>query len=226
MGVTKRILCLANSRKFVGRCVAGKDVSAPSHPWIRPVSSRHGQEVSRDERAYDDGQEPRLLDVVDVPLIEPKPAGFQSENWIVDPLQSWTLCERLSVGVLEGWVDAPPTLWLNSHKTYHGSNDQVPESLAGSLTTSLYLIAVTSVDLHVFAPGAAFGDHRRRVQARFIYGGVLYGLRVTDPVIEDEFLAKPDGAYPIGAAFLTISLSAESYKGSHYKLVAAIIRQS
>jgi len=45
---------------------------------------------------------------------------------------------------------------------------------------------------------------------------------VTDPDVEGEYLAKPNGVYPIGACYVTVSLG-EPHGGFCYKLVAALI---
>ena len=68
----KRIVCLANSRKEGDRCIAGKELLADGSPggWVRPVSDRGDEAVNESERQYEDGDEPRVLDVVDVPLLE------------------------------------------------------------------------------------------------------------------------------------------------------------
>ncbi|MYC34131.1 MAG: hypothetical protein F4X64_13280 [Chloroflexi bacterium] len=57
VSTVKRIVCLANSRKRGGRCVAGKELLPDDRlgGWIRPVSARHDEEVSPQECCYTDG---------------------------------------------------------------------------------------------------------------------------------------------------------------------------
>jgi hypothetical protein len=223
---TKRIVCLANSRKLSGRCVAGRElVDGTPADWIRPVSARPHQEVSEYERQYEDGSDPRVLDVIDVPLLEWEPSTYQQENWLLDPDYYWIHAGSVAWGELDAYAGSVGPLWENGYSTYHGLNDRIPTEVADTLSSSLVLVHVPTAELRVLAPGEAFGDAKRRVQAVFSYGGNDYRLRVTDPVYEREYLARPNGRYQIGEAFLTISLG-EAWKGYCYKLIAAIIEPS
>lgn len=217
----KRIVCLANSRKFSGRCIAGKELrDAGQGEWIRPVSAREHQEVSEYERQYQNGNDPQPLHVIDIPLIERAPTAYQRENWLLDPDAYWVMVRALAPHDLAALTDPVGRLWINGSSTYNGTNDKVPIAAAVGLNYSLRLIQVDGVTLNVFDAG--FDRSKRRVQAGFFHGGMYYALWVTDPRYEREYLARPNGEYELGPCFLTISLG-EEYKGDCYKLVAAII---
>ena len=239
MATVKRLVCLANSRKLSGRCIAGIEVDRghkrPGRPggqrlgWIRPVSAREHEEVSEHERQYKDGSDPRVRDVIDVPLLDPVPKSYQQENWLLDPERYWqkvTLEERgrepVVWGDLERFADPAAPLWIDGHHTRPGRNDKIPLELASDVTTSLRLVRIDRLTLVVFKPGETFGNSKRRVQGRFVHHGTQYRLWVTDPRYEEAYLAKPDGDYQIGESFLTVSLG-EPYKDACYKLIAAII---
>lgn len=223
MVLVKRIVCLANSRKLSGRCIAGKEI-VDHRPvgWVRPVSSRAHQEVSEYERQYPDGSDPRVLDVMDVPLLEHEPRDYQQENWLLDPKSNWAKAGRIEVGLLPRLRDPVAPLWHDGHHTANGLNDKIPLTHCADVRSSLRLVHVPSLTLAVFSPGAAFGNPKRRVQASFDHAGVHYQLWVTDPAYERHYLGRSDGTYDLASSFLTISLG-EPYQGDVYKLVATII---
>ena len=225
MATTKRILCLANSRKLHGRCVAGVEL-AGSQPleWIRPVSARERQEVSEDERQYQNGSDPRLLDIIDISLLEYRPKDYQQENWLLDPEYYWKKVGAFEWENLDTLAETGGTLWRNGYSTGNGTNDRIPIDQAAEETSSLKLVHVDRLRLRVFAPGAAFGNPERRVQAQFQFTVNYYALRVTDPRIEQTYLAKENGHYQLGECYLIISLS-EPFKGNCYKLVAAVLEK-
>lgn len=223
MVTVKRIVCLANSRKMNERCVAGKEWTAHAPAlWIRPVGSRPMGEILLRERRYENGADPELLDIIDVPLQGPQPKSFQSENWLLYSSRRWVLAGHAKWAELSKLIDEPAALWLNDFHTRAGVNDRVAESAARRLSVSLYLLHLDALKLSVSPFGEDIVLMRRRVQAHFVYRGTEYKLWVTDPLIERTYRAKPDGDYNIGECFVTVSLG-EPHKGDCYKLVAAVI---
>ncbi|HNP15721.1 MAG TPA: hypothetical protein PKI99_04620 [Terrimesophilobacter sp.] len=225
MAIVKRLLCLANSRKLNGRCVAGIELSGEQRlGWVRPVSAREHEEVSEYERQYEDGSDPRVLDVMDVPLLEARPKGYQQENWLLDPDHYWRKVRRARWSDLLRLADPMAPLWIDGNSTYNGRNDRIDLVQAGGLDSSLRLVHVDRLTLSVFKPGEAFGNPKRRVQGRFVLHGAEYHLWVTDPGYEREYLQRPDGDYALGECFLTVSLG-EPHNDACYKLVAAIMER-
>lgn len=130
---------------------------------------------------------------------------------------------------LQGYVENPTTLWTNGRSTYNGANDEILQADAEALPNSLVLIRVSALELRVFAPGAAFGNPKRRVLADFRHRGVPYKLWVTDPAIERDYKARADGNYTLGECCLCVSLGEPMQKQNgascRYKLVAAVIQR-
>ena len=217
---TKRIVCLANSFKHGGRCVAGKE-SLPDGQfgkWIRPVSEKG--EIPENKIRYVVGGAPRLLDVIDVPVIEARPANHQRENWLIDSTRRWKFVRRVHPNMLEPLrlEDAFESLWVNSYSSSTGLNNRVPESSTSNIRDSLRLIWTDNLNLSV---SEHFG--KRIVQGGFRYLGVDYSLRVTDPVITGQCMEKPVGDYTIGGRYVTVSLGGVFDDGNCYKLIAAIM---
>ena len=224
MSNVKRIVCLANARKLAGRCIAGQTWRADGKAgaWVRPVSAQCGQEVSEYERQYEDGSDPKVLYIVDVPVLEAQPAQWQTENWLLDPQRYWRRAGAMSWFNLSRLASRESALWQNGFHTYDGFNDKIPLEAIAECTDSLRLIRAQRLTLGVFRPGEAFGNRKRRVQGGFRYAGNDYRLWVTDPIYERRYLAKLDGNYVIDDCFLTINLG-EPYQGACYKLIAAVV---
>ena len=225
MPYEKTIICFANSRRPPhGRCVAGKEVVNGDYgDWIRPVSARATEEISEEERRYENGTDPKVLDIIKIKMLEPRPRTYQSENHVIDDQYYW---ERNGMA---GWDDAVNALddisgplWRNIESTQYGINDTVPEEVAHQLSTSLCLIRPNEIELHVNREGGDFGPPRRRVRCSFVLNEVSYKFVVTDPIIERHYLAQSNGSYSIEDAIFCISLSG-LFQGHSYKLVAAMI---
>lgn len=221
---SKTILCLANSRKTSGRCIAGRElVGGKLGNWIRPVSAREHAELSEEDRRFQNGLDPRVLDVIRIPMLEPRPHGFQVENHLIDARYYWTLEGRATWDQVRAAVDgAGRPLWNNLSSSYSGLHDRVAEASADPADGSLRLIEVSNLEINVAVEGAEFDNGKRKVRGRFTHGGVQHFLSITDPSIERKYFAGPDGVYPVGGAILCISLG-EPYLGNAYKLIAAVI---
>ena len=208
----QRIVCLANSRKNSGRCVAGKEFPAPGK-WVRIISSRPTAELSEPEIQYKGGMIPELLDVIDIPVRAPVPHSFQTENVEVDPSRAWAKAGTFPQANLRTLLDSPADLWLTN-----GPGDRVLLEQASAFGYSLRFIQADAVALSVRTEGVA----RWQVRATFDLEGTSYHLPVTDPEMERRTFAQPDLALNLGLSFLTISLG-EPFHNHCYKLVAAII---
>jgi hypothetical protein len=216
------IICLANSRKRNGHCIAGKMFDG-NHlgGWMRPVSALPTGELSSEDISFENGKHPRLLDVITVPVLNRSVHHYQAENYQIDTNWYWEKKGRIGTKNLDRLRDDPPELWYNGDRSFYGCNDRVPEDLAKTgITSSLFFIKLQSVS---FTVGMEYD--RRKVRAEFTYRKELYRLIVTDLDFEKKLLQHDDGVYtfPGSAWYVTISLG-ELFQGYCYKLVAAVIQ--
>lgn len=226
-GYTKTILCLANSRKLGGRCVAGREIGENGvGQWIRPVSNHGHGEVSEADRRFENGVDPMVLDIVEIPMLRPKPHLHQSENHLIDQRQHWRLIRKATPDETRAALqnDAGP-LWSNTSQTKYGLRDRVDPNAYRRSGGSLRLISVEDLEVQVTTEGAQFNNPKRKVRGQFTFGGIFYRLSLTDPVIERKVLPSDDKRYRVGRAFLCVSLGDVNERdGLAYKLIAAVIK--
>ena len=217
----KTIVCFANSRKTSGRCIAGKEWrdGIPGE-WVRPVSARATHEISEEERRYEDGRDPQLLDIVLVPCSGHQPLPHQRENHVINPGNYWEPQGTLAWQGISKWLDKPDTLWGVGEGSYAGLNNRVTIGWQNGL--SLYLIEVERLRLLVGRKAPEYPDSKRAVRGEFIYRDSTYRMDVTDPTIERNYLGQADGQYEIVNPVLCISLG-DPYQGYFYKLVAGVL---
>lgn len=225
MSYSKTIVCLANSRKTSGRCIAGKEVLDDGYgEWIRPISLRDTSEISEEERRYDNGDDSKILDIIEIQFIKHSPYGHQTENHKIDSNYYWVKKGEFLWADLSQIVENPPDLWGTGFSSYSGANDRIPIDQALGYDYSLTLIKLKSLDVRVDQEGAQFGNPKRYVRAQFYYNEQYYGIVVTDPIAERAFFSKPNGRYSVDDVYLCVSLGNE-YDGYYYKFIAAIINR-
>lgn len=229
MKYIKTIVCFANSRKTAGRCIAGKEwLEGDIGEWVRPVGDRKTHEVSEEERRYENGLDPQLLDIINVPCERHYPVPHQSENHVIDPGYYWAKQGYVAWKDISRWLDSPKTLWDIGGGSYSGLNNRV--SVGQENGISLYLVAVDRLLLLVGRKAPEYPDSKRGVRGEFVYCGATYRMDVTDPVIERNFLNREDGQYEILHPVLCVSLgdphqAAGSTQSYFYKLIAAVLYQ-
>lgn len=217
-----RFLCMANSDKTGGRCVAGLRIDGQG--WIRPVSDFTGGTLYPQHYISSDRSEAALLDVLEVEFIEHQPEPYQPENWLVSDRQ-WKLINKLepkeAKDFLKKYIEAGPYLFGNDEDRVYESDLKSnpvdssltlvhPEKFKWNITTNIY--------------------NRRQTRASFNIEGIRYSLSITDPVWKQRLSHLDFGIYNKKDAglksnediFFTISLGG-AFRGACYKLVAGVI---
>lgn len=217
-------ICLANSRKKSGRCLAGKAIYNGTYSkWIRPISTREHEELKGNESHIHTGEEARLLDILEVKLLNHQPKLHQQENYLMDVSVPLRKTGTKSLEDLKLLVDRPNNLWGVGHSSKNGLNDYVPKEEIERHPNSLFLIQIRKLQVHISQEWSAnWQRNQKGFRAEFDLGGNTYKLKITDPAFEEKFSDKPVGTYEIEETLLTISLG-EEWKNSHWKLIAGVM---
>lgn len=220
------IACFANSRKRLGRCVAGKlfHGNGTFGEWIRPVGSHADNALSAHDTHYEGSIDPSLLDVMNITFLKKAPHDHQPENHLIDPNFYWGNLGKLTFAQATGALDpAQPDLWgLSTDTSYHGHFDRIPLADAPSFNYSLRLIAVHNLKVRVCVESAKFGDMKKKLRGYFTYAKHPYALKITDPITEGVYLPRAEDMYVVGSALLCVSLG-EPYNSYAHKLIAGVI---
>lgn len=215
------IICLANSIKDGGRCVAG--LRMDSRGWVRPVGPGNGT-LSRSDRELDSGGEPEVLDVIAVGLDQHVPQAYQAENWSLTR-SKWQLVSRpapvATASILRPHLERGPDLLL-------GQTDRVALSQLDPKLPQRSLTLVIPERVRWFRTTSVKGYAQAR--AEFELGDASYSLVVTDPLWKARVVQLPAGSHDGPAlgleaeqpVMLTVSL-AGPLQDTCYKLVAAVI---
>jgi putative nucleic acid modification protein with dual OB domain len=220
------IICLANSNKMGGRCVAGLRLNGQG--WVRPIApdTDHGQLYARHFRLEGGEGEPLVLDVVRIDLAKPSPSPGQPENWIIGE-RRWALIERPAGPKAQAIVRASlvrgPSLLGSSEKRIGASLAlRAPASLAATHPSKLQFFVQR--------------DLYDRLQPRVLFDldGKAYNLPITDPGWTSRIVRKLMNLDPVNypsdivgiskdeEVVFTVSLS-EPFQSYCYKLVAGIV---
>lgn len=219
--MTRYLICLANSRKYSGRCVAGVELlpsqkrgqryevkSTNGRPaWIRPVSGKEFGQV--DDHLVEDIN---LLDIIKIDDLAECPEGYQSENILFQPE---------AIEVVESVPPEPRFLdKLTSpiERDLFGNQTATisPEEIA-LLDYSLVLIKPESWSCHHHT-----NIYGKKTRMKFTHNQIDYDLPITDLNFCETFENCPSIGESFSSVYLAISLG-KFFKGYYYKLVAGVI---
>lgn len=216
----KYILCLANSHKYNERCIAGVELikkdkdtfslvkSDSEVKWIRPVSKGgHGEISSKVVNQM------KLLDIYEVEIIEACPAGFQSENVIIQEKSLRYIKsikpERKNLDKIVNDLTGP--IFFNKGKAVIKDKINLLEkSLLFVKPETIRFVPVKNIKV------------QDQLRIEFTHKNVIYNFPVTDVAFLKNYTQNPQVLKSINEAYFTISLGLE-FEGWHFKLIAGVI---
>ncbi|MEX1661387.1 hypothetical protein AB4874_06945 [Thioclava sp. 15-R06ZXC-3] len=221
--MTKTIICLANSFRPGGSCVAGIEiVNGQFGPWVRPISHRQDQAISEDEKTYADGSSLAMLDLVEISFDAHQPEHHQTENWLITNNLRWTKVGQAESNELVGAVLSHDTpLWRPAQSTYTGRHDLVSGQVAHQFDWSLALIQPETANVEV-SHNPYSGNNE--VWVSFTWAGTPHKIKLTDPIQFARFNTGVGDRHALQNPFLSVSLAhVWPAKNTASKLVAGLI---
>lgn len=214
MPFAKTIICLANSRKLGGNCVAGKDIT--NGQWIRPVSSSETGELYPQHIQYKNDEIPECLDIIEIEFERCVPKYYQPENMLITN-RKWKKIRTFPKDNLDALCDTCHTVFQNIGN--HTDRIPVARLQQRKITSSLIFIKVNDLIFHKTLSTSS----REQVRAIFTFNGIEYDLVVTDLSMEKIVKREHDQCKVIcNNIYLCISLG-EPFNNYCYKLVPSVI---
>lgn len=208
-----QFVCLANSYKEGGRCVAGivlengSPVMQNGKPkWIRPVCETAHGEVPTNLVSHIN-----LLDIVEIDVTSNVPDSYQSENVLFDT-NAIKVVGKFSLSNLSNLCD-------NSQTTLFGNRKGAvtPEN-AQLLSNSLRMIKVTNFNVveKIYAD-----NPNPKLRLSFTFSGNTYEIPITDPIFLNAYKSNKNLLSNSSDVFVVMSLGV-LHQNWHSKLVAGI----
>ncbi len=210
-----RILCLANSFKTGGRCLAGILLDENNTPilehnrpvWIRPIcDTDHGQVPKHLCEHF------RLGDIIELNNTVNVGEGYQAEN---------TSFDEKSLRKVGEYSSSITPFCENSFRfnLFGNRGGAVIKDQIDKINYSLSLIEVNKFEI---VQRSYEGKEHPQIRMKFTFQGAEYDLPITDPAFLERLNKKPHILGDTDSIFLTLSLGVE-HEGWYSKLVAAVI---
>ena len=212
-------ICLANSYKRGGRCIAGIEIEIDnenrwtikrnkdrSPKWVRPIA----QTTEFGEIPEGEAHFLPLLSVVRLTDVVPCPQMAHSEDVNYKMMYPVGRVPAIPTVFDKLMDDVHPILFYNTD--YSISVDTYKHG-----EYSLMMIHPEGLSFHLDPT-----KNRAKYFLTFKYNGAVYDFTITDPYFYQYIEQHPDAIENLSDVYLTLSLGLE-YEGRHLKLIAAII---
>lgn len=208
-----QFVCLANSYKEGGRCLAGiglengNPVVQNGKPkWIRPICETVNGEIPIELVSHID-----LLDIVEIDLISSVSDSYQSENVLFDT-NSIKITGKFSINNFENLCDNSQTVLFGNK-----GGAVAPENIE-LLTNSLRMIKVTKCKV----VEKKYGDSsHQKLRLAFTFANIAYEIPITDPAFLYDYKWNKNLLTNSPNIFVVVSLGI-CFQNWYWKLVAAI----
>lgn len=213
------MLCMANSYKCGGRCIAGiqlnklhngnftivKDSNTKRPKWVRPISHNDTGEIPNQEASRIP-----VLAVIEITNPQPQPSTSHSEDIYYEKL----ICiddsfVKPTMATLDLLIDT-------QHKLIFGNRGKAvtPENFQLG-DYSVMLVKAINAEIYL-------EEKFRKERVKFIHQETTYDFPITDPVFLNKIKSDPSLNKTYNVLYLVISLGV-LHEGWHSKLVATII---
>jgi len=210
-----RFVCLANSFKEGGKCVAGIVLDENNNPifenenpkWVRPICNTVYGEIPSHFVANIN-----IFDIIELePLYYPNSHSYQSEN---------VLFMENSFRVVGKYDENNLNVLYSSDRLIFGNRGKaIAQDNINRQNHSLMFIKTTEFEAYK----KTYDDSpKSQIRIKFTYYGFQYDLPVTDPVFLKKYQISTQFLNAYSQMNLTLSIGVE-HEGWYYKLIAGVI---
>lgn len=209
-----KFVCLANSYKEGGRCLAGVQLDGDNNPviinrrpkWVRPICHTPHQEIPAILV-----KDVHVLDVLQVDVTELPPPSYQSENAFFDA-GSIQVLGQFRKEEVASLCDIRPLI-------FGGKGKAVSEERIELLGYSLMMVNTREFEVIDRVYDDSGVPQTRLV---FTYNLNTYDLPITDPLFLHQYKLNPEILDDVDQLYLTLSLGV-NWNHWYYKLVGCVI---
>jgi len=224
---SRDIAILANSRKYGGHCIAGKDIKTGE--WIRLISKldSSGNTIpftnSDLAKVCGNGNGPSLFSCFRINFKGKCGIYCQPENELIDG-EPWQILGYIPTEQLPLLEDQIYPCWLGDPD--YGKMDRIPFSDCNPqspLSRSLLFKKLTAGEHQLEISHKETMHGRIQYVLKFYINVTLYSLVITDISVENALIKKALHEGQLSSAYVTMGVG-QIYKemNSHYKLVVGL----